>query len=246
MPGGGAVTIETSNVALGESLASPELGIEPGPYVLLSVTDTGAGMDPETLSHVFEPFFTTKELGRGTGLGLATVFGIVKQSGGHIYAESEPGQGSVFKIYLPRAEGKAAPKREGEAVPAAAGGGEAVLVVEDDGSVRKLACQILTKSGYVVLEASDPVAGLDLVRTHAGHIDLLVSDVVMPQMSGPVFAKQVALLRPEIKVLFLSGYAGRAVTEQGGLDPSAPFLQKPFSPEDLLKKTREVLASTTV
>ena len=243
MSEGGTVTIDTENVALSERLANPELGVEPGLYVLLSVTDTGTGMDKETLSHVFEPFFTTKEPGRGTGLGLATVFGIVKQSGGHIRAESEPGRGCVFKIYFPRIDEEAVPGTEKELAPASAGAGQVVLVVEDDDSVRKLTRRILERNGYVVLEAAGPLAGLAVIRAHGGTIDLLLSDVVMPQMSGPDFAKQVVALRRGIKVLFVSGYAGRAVTEQGGLDPNAPFLPKPFSSSDLLEKIRQVLGS---
>jgi len=244
MPGGGEVTIETSNVVLGEPQASPALGMKPGPYVRLQVRDTGTGMDTETLSHVFEPFFTTKEPGRGTGLGLATVFGVVKQSGGNVYVESEPGRGSVFKIFLPRAEGQAEPEPlRSEPSPTEVRGGEVVLVVEDDAAVRRLACQILAKRGYAVLEAADPDRGLEIARQRAQRIDLLVSDVVMPQMSGPDLARRVAELRPGTKVLFLSGYAGRVVAE-GGLDPNAPFLEKPFNPEDLLKKIREVLGSS--
>ena len=239
MPNGGRLTIETSNVDLDEGFArnhNPQL---PGPYVLLTVSDTGIGMDPQTQARVFEPFFTTKEIGKGTGLGLSTVYGVVRQSGGHIWVYSEPGQGSTFKIYLPRT---------GDAVPAAkppAGsstslrGTETILLVEDENALRELAYSLLTGSGYSVLQAEHPDRAIEIARAHSGPIHLLLTDAVMPGMNGRALAEQLMRVRPEMKILYMSGYTG--FTHPGVLDPEMTVLQKPFTREALLRKLHEVL-----
>ena len=204
------------------------------------VTDTGLGMSPEVRARVFEPFFTTKEVGRGTWLGLATVYGIVKQSSGYISVYSEPGRGTTFKIYLPRAQdgAPAAPVSESRAHE---GGTETILLVEDETDVRALAREFLGSRGYRVLEAQDGREALRISSSHAGEIDLLVTDVVMPGMSGRELAEQLAELRPQMKVLYVSGYTAEAIGHHGILDPGTEFLQKPFSREALARKLREVL-----
>jgi len=243
MSGEGTLTIETANIELGEEFLRSHVNVQPGQYVMLAVTDTGCGMDGETLSRIFEPFYTTKEPGQGTGLGLATVFGIVQQCGGQIYVYSEPGRGTTFKIYLPRVDAPVAAK------PAAAGTGlegargESVLLVEDDDQVRHLARIVLQSAGYVVLEAALPDQALDIARDQGAGIDLLLTDVVMPQMGGPVLAAKIAEIRPGLKTLFFSGYTSRTVAQSGYLDPRAAFLEKPFTPKALLSKVREVLDS---
>jgi PAS domain S-box-containing protein len=243
MTGGGTLTIETANVEVDEVFARSHVDVVPGSYVMLTVTDTGCGMDDQTLPRIFEPFFTTKGPGYGTGLGLATVFGIVKQSAGHIYVYSEVGRGSTFKIYLPRVD--APPSQQPAEV--AAGGllahGETVLVVEDQDQVRRLTCHVLRQAGYTVLEASTPEAALSIVREQAAEVDLVVTDVVMPEMDGPTLVREIAQLRPGLKTLFFSGYTGRTVTWIGRLDQEAPFLEKPFTPHALLSKVRQVLAA---
>jgi PAS domain S-box-containing protein len=247
MPGGGKLTIETRNVALDRSSAQQHIDVTPGAYALLAVSDTGVGMDEETLRHVFEPFFTTKPKGKGTGLGLATCYGIVKQHGGHIWPYSELGHGSTFRIYLPQVaeplEAHAAPYHP-DAIPH---GTETVLLAEDEASVRALAARVLRERGYVVLEASDGDEALRLASEHAAiPIDLLLTDVVMPRVSGKALVERVGALHPGIKVLYISGYADHAVVHHGRLDPGVDFLHKPFSPSTLARKVREVLDSADV
>jgi two-component system, cell cycle sensor histidine kinase and response regulator CckA len=240
MPTGGRLTIETANVELDGPYAAEHPGIRSGPHVMLAVSDTGIGMDPETRRQAFEPFFTTKPAGQGTGLGLATVYGIVKQSGGHIEVYSELGQGTSFKIYLPRVD------QEAEAIVAVpkvppARGSETVLLVEDEDALREIAAQILEEHGYTVLEARSGAAALERAESHAGPIHLLVADVVMPQMPGRELAERLAALRPSLRVLFMSGYTEQAVLRHGVLAEGTAFIQKPFGPDSFLTKVREVL-----
>ena len=252
MPDGGRLTVRTANVDLDAAAAARKwTDARPGPYVMLEVSDTGAGMDPETRSHLFEPFFTTKEQGKGTGLGLSTVYGTVKQSGGHISVESEVGHGSTFRVYLPRVATPvvAAEARRVEAPtprPAAgdglaAGRGETVLLVEDAQRVRAVVREILEMSGYTVLEAHHGAEALELSNRHAGPIHLLVTDVVMPQMSGRELAQRLSTLRPDLKVLYMSGYTDDAIVRHGVLASGIAFLSKPFTPDALALKVRELL-----
>ena len=238
--GGGTLTIETANVDLDETFTQAHLGAKPGPHALLAVTDTGTGMDATVRAHLFEPFFTTKEVGKGTGLGLATVYGIVKQSDGYISVHSEPGRGASFKIYLPRlATQRMTPTPSMKA--GAAGGTETILVVEDEPAVLSLSQRALEAHGYVVLAASDATTALRLVERHGGTIHLLLTDVVMPGMSGRDLADQLAARRPGSRVLYMSGYPGDAVVQERELKPGSAFLQKPFSPDGLARKVRAVL-----
>jgi len=239
MPDGGRITIETANVELGEYFARQHSGVSPGPHVMLAVSDTGTGMDAETQSHMFEPFFTTKEPGKGTGLGLATVYGIVRQSGGSIWVYSEPGAGSTFKIYFPRVEGE--PEKVKVPTEPPARGSETVLVVEDENEVRTLVQGILADYGYTVLGAGRSAEALRLVEGHAGPIHLLVTDMVMPEMSGSSLAERLLPLRPEMAVLYMSGYTDHAVVSHGRLDRGTPYIQKPFTPDALARKVRAVL-----
>jgi PAS domain S-box-containing protein len=240
MPTGGRILIQTERREL-DSRGREHSLIPPGPYVLLSVSDTGAGMDKETQSRIFEPFFTTKEKGKGTGLGLSTVYGIVKQSGGFIFAHSETGQGTTFRIYLPRVEDATEHTGPVKNPTAAAGGSETVLLVEDEESVRQLVRDTLTSKGYRVIEAPNGEAGLKVSAEHTGTIEVLITDVVMPGMGGRELAKRVAAARPNIKVLFLSGYTEDAIIHEGVLEPGTAFLQKPFTLQSLSRKVREVL-----
>jgi signal transduction histidine kinase len=246
MPGGGALTIETANMVLDQAYAALHVEAQPGEYVLLAVSDTGVGMDDGVKARIFEPFFTTKEEGQGTGLGLATVFGIVKQSGGHIEVYSEVGQGTTFKIYLPRTqEGQPVSEASSRVLPSVPGrlirGTETVLVVEDDPSVRELAVRVLESCGYQVLAAGDGLEALQIGERHDGPIHLLLSDVVLPYMSGSELASQLLHKRPETRVLYMSGYPDGAIAQQGVLAPGIFFLPKPFTIEDLTRTVREVL-----
>ena len=240
MPGGGTLTIQTENILLDDSTRRAQTFIRPGSYVMLSVTDTGTGMDKETQSRIFEPFFTTKEKGKGTGLGLSTVYGIVKQSGGYVMVQSELGRGSTFHIYLPQVEG-AAEKHTAPATRVAAGGTETILLVEDEESVRQLVRDTLESKGYKIIEAENGESGMRSAAQHEGKIDLVISDVVMPGMGGREMAEQIVKARPETKVLFLSGYAEDAILSEGGIDNATAFLQKPFTLQNLSRKVREVL-----
>jgi signal transduction histidine kinase/ActR/RegA family two-component response regulator len=243
MPGGGKLVIETANAQVDQTYAGPNVDLKPGSYIVLAISDTGMGMDPETVTHLFEPFFTTKAPGKGTGLGLATAYGIVKQSGGAISVYSEPGRGTTIKIYLPAAEAKAAVEASGQGPAAALRGSETILVLEDEARVRKLVCEVLAGRGYRVLEAVRGEEAIRMAREHKGRIHLLLTDVVMPEMSGPQALEQIRARHPNVKVLFMSGYTDEAMVHHGILDSGAAFLQKPFLPETLARKVREVLAS---
>lgn len=245
MPRGGSLTIETKNVTV-EKGTRDAAGVAPGSYVLLVVRDTGQGMDAETKSHLFEPFFTTKEQGKGTGLGLSTVYGIVKQSGGSIIAESAPGRGTTFRIYFPRAEREVEGTGGGGDAVEPARGHETILLVEDEPSVRGLVQETLRLQGYTVLEARHGIEALLTGAKHVGPIHLLLTDVVMPQMSGPEVAEKLLALRPGIKVLYMSGYPDHPVFNQGGVNHETSFLAKPFSPSVLAKKVREILDDVTI
>jgi len=246
MPEGGKLTIETSNVDLDEEYAARHVAVKPGPYVQLAVSDTGCGMDAKTQARIFEPFFTTKEKGKGTGLGLSTVYGIVKQSGGNIWVYSEPGQGTTFKVYLPRELSGSTTVTASRlaAVPSAPTATETILVVEDEEAVCNIAKQILCAASYTVLTAASPNDALLTCNAYQGEVHLLLTDVVMPQMSGRVLAERLVLARPGIKVLYMSGYTDEAIVHQGTLDPGTHFIAKPFSAADLTTKVREVLDST--
>ena len=241
MPEGGRFLIETSNTVIDAAFGAEHANMPPGPYVLLSVSDTGSGMTAEVRTHIFEPFFTTKEQGKGTGLGLATVYGIVKQSGGYIWAYSEAGRGATFKVYLPRVD--ALPELVPPAAPVSAScrGSETLLVVEDEEGVRTLVRDYLHMNGYSVLEARNGEDALRIACEHAGEIALMITDVIMPGMNGGELAERMTILRPQMKVLYMSGYAETTVYRKGVLEPGAPFLQKPFGPPELGRKVREVL-----
>ncbi|MET0794092.1 MAG: PAS domain S-box protein, partial [Polyangiaceae bacterium] len=241
MPRGGKLTIESADIELDEHYAKEHLGVEPGPYVMLSVSDTGAGMDRETQKRIFEPFFTTKERGKGTGLGLSTVFGIVKQSGGNIWVYSEPNEGTTFKIYLPRADGREQFQERFTASPETLRGSETVLLTEDDEQVRGLARAILSKHGYHVIEAPTGGDALLICEQYKGAIHLLLTDVVMPRIGGRQLWERLAPLRPGMKVLFMSGYTGDAIIHHGVLSSEFAFVQKPLLPALLLTKLRAVL-----
>jgi PAS domain S-box-containing protein len=242
MPNGGKLTIETANVLLDESYARSRIGVIPGRYVMLSVSDTGSGMTPEIKERIFEPFFTTKEKGKGTGLGLSTVYGIIQQSGGDVWVYSEPGVGTTFKIYLPTIEEGTKPLRPTAVPTKSTQGFETILLVEDEEMVRKLACTVLQKNGYTVLEASNGEEALRIVQGQNGNpIHLMVTDVVMPGMSGRQLAERLLPLRPEMKVLYMSGYTDDAIVHHGVLDPGIAYIQKPFAPDAFASKVREIL-----
>ncbi len=244
MPRGGKLSIESANVELDESYAREHLGVKPGAYVMLSVSDTGCGMDRATQARIFEPFFTTKEQGKGTGLGLSTVFGIVKQSGGSIFVYSEPGVGSTFKIYLPPSSDEVRAQPD-ERAQKKSHGHETVLLVEDEEQVRRLARTILKRGGYRVLEAADAGDALTLSGLTEEPIDLLLTDVVMPHVSGRELAERLTAARPGLRVLYMSGYTDDAVVRHGVLHAEAAFVQKPFTPHSLLAKVRELLDART-
>jgi hypothetical protein len=241
MPHGGKLIIETGNADLDQSYARSRPDARPGPHVMLAISDTGHGMDAETLSHMFEPFFTTKEKGKGTGLGLATVYGIVRQSGGHVMVYSEPGRGTTFKVYLPRFDEGEEPAVTTAVPEPAAPGTETILLVEDEASLRVMIREILESAGYVVLEAPTPEEAVASAGGHAGTIHLLLTDVVLPRMSGRQVAEAVRSSRPEANVIFMSGYTDDAISHHGILEPGTHFLQKPFTTDGLLRKVRQVL-----
>lgn len=248
MPEGGRLTIATANVDLDEAYADRRIVVHPGRYVQLVVSDTGYGMDRETQAHIFEPFFTTKEQGKGTGLGLATVYGIVKQSGGYIWVYSEPGHGSAFKIYLPMVKAAAESPRSVERSEGLARGSETILVVEDDASLREVTCEFLQSSGYTVIPAESPGEALRLAELHNGPIDFLLTDVIMPKMNGRELATKLIKTRPGVKVLYVSGYADGIVRDgvHGPLEEGLAFLQKPYTRHVVTRKIREILDSGRV
>ena len=244
MPTGGKLAMKTANIAVNDVEAAKRPPMAPGRYVLLAVSDTGHGMNEATIAHIFEPFFTTKEIGKGTGLGLATVYGVVKQSGGFIWVDSSPGKGTTFEIYLPQTVGTAASPETEEKPAVIPNGSETVLVVEDEVGVRELASQFLRVKGYTVLEAEGGHAALDIARRHPGTIHLLLSDMIMPGMSGGELAAQLKLIRPEIRVAFMSGYSEFSRGDLGQGFRESPVLQKPFSPASLVEMVREALVWT--
>jgi PAS domain S-box-containing protein len=244
LPRGGQITIETANVLLDEAYAQSHPEVTPGPHVMLAVNDNGEGMDAQTKAQIFDPFFTTKEVGRGTGLGLSSVYGIVKQSGGHIWVYSEPGRGTTFKVYLPQVEVSSEPLHVKTAPVELPRGWETILVVEDEEAVRALILQTLQKYGYTVLAARQGEEALSRCAGHPGPIHLLLADVVLPKINGPELAARLASTYPGLKVLFMSGYTDNAIFQHGVLDAGVNFLQKPFRVESLIHKVHEVLAPT--
>jgi CheY-like chemotaxis protein len=241
MPKGGRLTIETANVELDDNYASQHVGVQPGRYVMLAISDTGEGMDAQTQAHIFEPFFTTKEPGKGTGLGLSTVYGIVKQSGGNVWVYSEVGWGTIFKVYLPRVDEALEPVEPSATRTVLPQGTETVLLVEDEEMIRKAAREILQVSGYRVLEAASSKEALMLGQTYTEPIHMIITDVVMPQMGGRELIEKLMPLRPGIKVLYMSGYTDDAIAYHGVLEAGTAFLEKPFTVEALAHKVREVL-----
>ncbi len=241
MPKGGNLTIETANLELDEAYASRHVGVRPGSYVMLAVSDNGCGMDKEIMARIFEPFFTTKGPGKGTGLGLSTAYGIVKQSGGNIWAYSEPGRGTTFKIYLPQVEEAVVRPRSRRQPTKVSRGSETILLAEDEPELRGLTRRILEMKGYTIIVAGDGTEALEICGRHEGSIHLMLSDVVMPKMSGRELAERLATTRPDMKVLYMSGYTDDAIVHHGILEPGTSFIQKPFTPDSLVRKVREVL-----
>jgi PAS domain S-box-containing protein len=246
MPPGGKLTIETSNVELDEEYAEMHPSAQPGPHVMLSVTDTGCGMDAKTKERIFEPFFTTKEFGKGTGLGLSTVYGIMKQSGGSVWVYSEVGIGTTFKIYLPCVDTKTEIATPADGLEKVKGGSQTILVVEDEAALLQVTHQSLEAVGYVILAARSPAEAIRISESHPGPIHLMVTDVIMPGMNGAQLATHLSAPRPEMKVLYVSGYTDDTIVRHGVLEPGLAFLQKPFSPKTLARKVGEVLATASV
>jgi two-component system cell cycle sensor histidine kinase/response regulator CckA len=241
MPNGGRLTMETRNVELDQSYSDQHIQVDAGRYVQLAVSDTGVGIDPEVLPHIFEPFFTTKPAGKGTGLGLSTVYGIVQQSNGYIWAYSDPGVGTTFKLYLPRVDQLAETLDVKPGSRELYAGFETILLVEDEDGVRSLIQLLLQRNGYRVLEAHNAEQALQMAESHEDRIHLLLTDLMLPRLGGRELAERVTALRPETKCLFMSGYTDDSVLKSGILDNQTPFLQKPFSMEALLQKIRDVL-----
>jgi len=241
MPRGGKLILETSNASLDLQYAAAHAEVAPGSYVLIAVTDTGCGMDKETLKHIFEPFFTTKEAGKGTGLGLATVYGIVKQSRGHISVYSEPGIGTTFKVYLPSLD-KSVPLARPNTSEVAQRGQGTILLVEDEPPLRALAAESLKKLGYTVLQAPNGQQALELADSHPGQIDLLLTDIVMPRLGGPELAQKLKEKRSNLAVIFMSGYTETAALENAQIGSDSILLNKPFSTETLANRIAEMLA----
>jgi CheY-like chemotaxis protein len=239
--GVGGITIETDNISCDEEYCARNGGFTPGDYVVLSVNDDGCGMDAETLGHLFEPFFTTKELGKGTGLGLATIYGVVEQNNGFIRVQSEPGRGTTFRIYLVRHRPDTASEPEKRRPPVAARGSEPVLLVEDEPAILRMTTMMLEREGYTVFAAATPGEAVGLAGEYSGCIDLLMTDVVMPEMNGRDLVKSIMAIHPDIKRLFVSGYTADVIANHGVLDEGVHFIQKPFSKRDLAVKVREVL-----
>ena len=243
MPKGGRLVIETTNVLLDDAYVAHHLEVQPGEYILLAVSDTGLGMNEAVKAHIFEPFFTTKESGKGTGLGLATVYGIVKQNGGHVWPYSELGTGTTFKIYLPRTGEEVSVPSQIAVESEILSGNETILLVEDDVEVRHLVRQVLQAQGYVLLEAAEGQEALQLAAHHAGPIHLLLTDVVMPGMNGKVLAEKLSQIKRDLKILFMSGYTDNIIAHHGIMEPGLLFLQKPFNSTTLARKVRGVLDS---
>jgi CheY-like chemotaxis protein len=241
MPAGGKLTIETANATLDDGYCHDHVPCVPGSYIMLAVSDTGTGMDAETQERIFEPFFTTKAAGKGTGLGLSTAYGIVKQSGGNIWVYSELGKGTTFKIYLPRADEAVETETPTGLAKPAPHGTETILLVEDEEQVRQIAQQILTILGYTVLPATNGQEALAVARQHSGTIDLTITDVVMPQLSGRELIERLVPRRPEMKVIFMSGYTDDAIVRHGPLDERLESIQKPFAADAFARKIRSVL-----
>jgi PAS domain S-box-containing protein len=243
MPKGGRLTVETVNVELDSTYARDHVSVKPGSYVMLAVSDSGIGMSPETVAHIFEPFYTTKESGQGTGLGLSTVYGIVKQSGGYIWVYSEPGKGTTFKVYLPRVAAPVEAKPEVMEVQTAGKGSETILLVEDEEAVRELASRILSAKGYSVVAAKSTKEAEQFAEKHGGKIHLLLTDIIMPGTSGRELATRITARHPRTRVLYMSGYTDNVLAQGGVLEPGLSFLQKPFTPGTLVQKVRDVLDS---
>jgi signal transduction histidine kinase len=243
MPSGGKLTITTANLDLQDSYTDRRILVKPGSYVQIIVSDTGSGMDAQTQDHIFEPYFTTKELGKGTGLGLAMVYGIVKQSGGHIWVYSEPGHGTSFKIYFPVVRGFSANPQPLERNVALPRGSETILVVDDDASLREVTSEFLRGGGYTVLLAESAAHAIQIAESHEGVIDFLLTDVIMPKMNGRELASRLSKPRPEMKVLYVSGYAGGVVQDgmSGSLEGGLEFLQKPYTRKQVMQKIRDIL-----
>jgi signal transduction histidine kinase len=243
MTAGGRLRIETCDVELGEAYAHEHVDVKPGLYVQLSVSDSGSGMDRETVSRIFEPFFTTKEKGRGTGLGLATVYGIIRQGGGHIWVYSEPGAGTTFKIYFPRVTEASGSLALASTPVDASPGSETILLVEDSMLLAKVTRDFLESEGYTVLMASNPRQAMDIAENHKGTIDLLLTDVVLPEMNGPQLAEHLLGKRPQLKILYMSGYTNGILSEHAFRASEAAFIEKPFSQQAISRKVRQCLKS---